>query len=68
MTDDADAPSRAIGSAVTPIACQPPIGVTTIAHLETVIDQLAAYGQMTSSIMQSAPVSRRGISLEALEG
>ena len=32
-------------------------------HLELVIDQFAAYGQTTSAIMQSAPVSRRGLSL-----
>jgi len=30
--------------------------------LETIIDQFAAYGQTTSSIMQSSPVPRRGIS------
>lgn len=39
--------------------------VGDVEHLETVIDQFAAYGQRTSSIMQSAPMPRRGVSLEA---
>lgn len=30
-------------------------------HLETVIDEFAAYGQTTSAIMQSSPVRRRGL-------
>lgn len=38
--------------------------VRDVAHLETVIDEFAAYGQTTSAIMQSAPVPRRGLSLE----
>jgi len=37
--------------------------VRDVEHLETIIDQFAAYGQTTSSIMQSSPVPRRGISL-----
>ena len=37
--------------------------VRDVEHLETVIDQFAAYGQTTSAIMQSAPVPRRGLSL-----
>jgi len=39
--------------------------VRDVEHLEAVIDQFVAYGQTTSSIMQSAPVPRRGVSLEA---
>ena len=39
--------------------------VRDVGHLELVIDQFAAYGQTTSSIMQSAPVPRRGLSLRA---
>jgi Lrp/AsnC family leucine-responsive transcriptional regulator len=38
--------------------------VRDVEHLETVIDEFAAYGQTTSAIMQSAPVPRRGLSLE----
>ena len=37
--------------------------VRDVEHLELVIDQFAAYGQTTSAIMQSAPVSRRGLSV-----
>lgn len=37
--------------------------VRDVTHLETVIDSFAAYGQTTSSIMQSSPVPRRGPSL-----
>jgi Lrp/AsnC family leucine-responsive transcriptional regulator len=37
--------------------------VRDVEHLETVIDEFAAYGQTTSAIMQSAPVPRRGLSL-----
>jgi Lrp/AsnC family leucine-responsive transcriptional regulator len=40
--------------------------VRDVAHLEAVIDEFAAYGQTTSSIMQSSPVPRR--SLAAPEG
>jgi Lrp/AsnC family transcriptional regulator, leucine-responsive regulatory protein len=36
--------------------------VRDVEHLETVIDQFAAYGQTTSSVMQSSPVPRRGVS------
>jgi Lrp/AsnC family leucine-responsive transcriptional regulator len=39
--------------------------VRDVEHLEAVIDQFVAYGQTTSSIMQSAPVPRRGLSLDA---
>jgi Lrp/AsnC family transcriptional regulator, leucine-responsive regulatory protein len=35
--------------------------VRDVEHLEEVIDRFAAYGQTTSSIMQSSPVPRRGI-------
>src|SRR3954447_11270609 len=33
--------------------------VRDVTHLEEVIDQFAAYGQTTTSIMQSSPVPRR---------
>lgn len=36
--------------------------VRDVEHLEQVIDRFAAYGQTTSSIMQSSPVPRRGVS------
>jgi Lrp/AsnC family transcriptional regulator, leucine-responsive regulatory protein len=35
--------------------------VRDVEHLEQVIDRFAAYGQTTSSIMQSSPVPRRAI-------
>jgi Lrp/AsnC family leucine-responsive transcriptional regulator len=35
--------------------------VRDVEHLEEVIDQFAAYGQTTSSIMQSSPVPRRAL-------
>jgi Lrp/AsnC family transcriptional regulator, leucine-responsive regulatory protein len=35
--------------------------VRDVEHLEQLIDSFAAYGQTTTSIMQSAPVPRRGI-------
>jgi Lrp/AsnC family transcriptional regulator, leucine-responsive regulatory protein len=35
--------------------------VRDVEHLERLIDSFAAYGQTTTSIMQSAPVPRRGI-------
>jgi Lrp/AsnC family leucine-responsive transcriptional regulator len=35
--------------------------VRDVEHLEFVIDQFAAYGQTTSSIMQSSPVRRRAL-------
>jgi Lrp/AsnC family leucine-responsive transcriptional regulator len=37
--------------------------VRDVEHLEEVIDAFAAYGQTTSSIMQSSPVPRRGLPL-----
>jgi Lrp/AsnC family leucine-responsive transcriptional regulator len=37
--------------------------VRSVEHLEEVIDRFAIYGQTTSSIVQSAPVADRGISL-----
>jgi Lrp/AsnC family leucine-responsive transcriptional regulator len=39
--------------------------VRDVDHLEILIDQFAAYGQTTSSVMQSSPVIRRGISTKA---
>jgi len=35
--------------------------VRDVTHLEEVIDRFAAYGQTTTSIMQSSPVPRRGV-------
>ena len=35
--------------------------VRDVTHLEEVIDQFAAYGQTTTSIMQSSPVQRRAL-------
>ena len=35
--------------------------VRDVEHLEQVIDQFAAYGQTTTSIMQSSPVPRRAL-------
>ncbi len=35
--------------------------VTDVEHLEAIIDQFAAYGQTTTSIMQSSPVPRRSV-------
>src|SRR4051794_9205840 len=35
--------------------------VRDVEHLEQLIDQFGAYGQTTSSIMQSSPVPRRGL-------
>jgi len=37
--------------------------VRSVEHLEEVIDQFAAYGQTTTSIVQSSPVPRRGLAL-----
>jgi Lrp/AsnC family leucine-responsive transcriptional regulator len=37
--------------------------VRDVTHLEEVIDTFAAYGQTTTSIMQSSPVPRRGAPL-----
>jgi Lrp/AsnC family leucine-responsive transcriptional regulator len=38
--------------------------VRDVEHLEEVIDQFAAHGQTTTSIVQSAPVASRGLSLD----
>jgi Lrp/AsnC family leucine-responsive transcriptional regulator len=35
--------------------------VRDVEHLEAVVDTFAAYGQTTTSVMQSAPVPRRGL-------
>jgi Lrp/AsnC family leucine-responsive transcriptional regulator len=35
--------------------------VRDVEHLEAIIDEFAAYGQTTTSIMQSSPVPRRGL-------
>ena len=37
--------------------------VRSVEHLEEVIDRFAAHGQTTTSIVQSAPVASRGLSL-----
>jgi Lrp/AsnC family leucine-responsive transcriptional regulator len=34
-----------------------------VEHLEEVIDRFAAFGQTTTSIVQSSPVPRRGLEL-----
>jgi Lrp/AsnC family leucine-responsive transcriptional regulator len=39
--------------------------VRDVEHMETVIDQFAAYGQTTTSVMQSSPVPRRGVTTAA---
>jgi Lrp/AsnC family transcriptional regulator, leucine-responsive regulatory protein len=39
--------------------------VRSVEHLEEVIDQFVAYGQTTTSIVQSAPVPVRGIDLKS---
>lgn len=41
--------------------------VRSVEHLESVIDRFTAHGQTTTSIIQSAPVAGRGLSLEDLE-
>jgi Lrp/AsnC family transcriptional regulator, leucine-responsive regulatory protein len=38
--------------------------VRSVTHLEEVIDQLATFGQTTTSILQSSPVPARGIALD----
>jgi Lrp/AsnC family transcriptional regulator, leucine-responsive regulatory protein len=38
--------------------------VRSVTHLEEVIDQLATFGQTTTSILQSSPVPPRGIALD----
>jgi Lrp/AsnC family leucine-responsive transcriptional regulator len=35
--------------------------VRDVEHLEAIIDEFAAYGQTTTSIMQSSPVPRRAL-------
>src|ERR1700727_2015125 len=42
--------------------------VRSVEHLEEVIDGFAAYGQTTTSIVQSAPVADRGLTLDPAEG
>jgi Lrp/AsnC family transcriptional regulator, leucine-responsive regulatory protein len=42
--------------------------VRDVAHLEELIDQLAPYGQTTTSIIQSSPVPLRGVALGGLVG
>jgi Lrp/AsnC family leucine-responsive transcriptional regulator len=42
--------------------------VRSVEHLEEVIDAFAAFGQTTTSIVQSQPVPRRGLELVAAEG
>jgi Lrp/AsnC family leucine-responsive transcriptional regulator len=41
--------------------------IRSVEHMEEVIDRFAAYGQTTTSIVQSAPVAARGVALEELE-
>jgi Lrp/AsnC family transcriptional regulator, leucine-responsive regulatory protein len=38
--------------------------VRDVEHLEEVIDRFAAHGQTTTSVVQSAPVTARGLTLE----
>ncbi|MDQ2761648.1 MAG: Lrp/AsnC family transcriptional regulator [Actinomycetota bacterium] len=38
--------------------------VRSVEHLEAIIDRFAAFGQTTTSIVQSAPVPARGLSLQ----
>jgi Lrp/AsnC family transcriptional regulator, leucine-responsive regulatory protein len=38
--------------------------VRDVVHLEELIDQLAPYGQTTTSIVQSSPVPARGVALD----
>jgi Lrp/AsnC family leucine-responsive transcriptional regulator len=42
--------------------------VRSVEHLEEVIDQFAAYGQTTTSLVQSSPVPPRGVHLPEDEG
>jgi Lrp/AsnC family transcriptional regulator, leucine-responsive regulatory protein len=37
--------------------------VRSVGHLEELIDQLAVFGQTTTSIVQSSPVPKRAIAL-----
>ncbi len=48
---------RALGYVMT-------VHVRSVEHLEQVIDRCAAHGQTTTSIIQSAPVPRRGTDVE----
>jgi hypothetical protein len=41
--------------------------VRDVEHLEEVIDHFVALGQTTTSIVQSSPVSRRGVQLSQQE-
>jgi Lrp/AsnC family leucine-responsive transcriptional regulator len=41
--------------------------VRSVEHLEEVIDRFAGHGQTTTSIVQSAPVDSRGLSLEEVD-
>jgi Lrp/AsnC family transcriptional regulator, leucine-responsive regulatory protein len=41
--------------------------VRSVEHLEEVIDRFAAYGQTTTSIVQSVPVASRGVALDELD-
>ena len=40
------------------------VGVSSMNHLERLIDHLAQYGQSTTSIVLSSPVTRRTIEVE----
>jgi Lrp/AsnC family transcriptional regulator, leucine-responsive regulatory protein len=40
--------------------------VRGVAHLEEVIDRFTPYGQTTTSLIQSAPVPRRGLTVDGL--
>jgi Lrp/AsnC family leucine-responsive transcriptional regulator len=40
--------------------------VRSVEHLEEVIDRFAAYGQTTTSIVQSAPVPARGVAVDEI--
>jgi Lrp/AsnC family leucine-responsive transcriptional regulator len=42
--------------------------VRDVGHLEELIDEIAVYGQTTTSIVQSSPVPRRGVALEPASG
>jgi Lrp/AsnC family leucine-responsive transcriptional regulator len=42
--------------------------VRDVEHLEEVIDRFVAFGQTTTSIMQSSPVPPRGVALTSEEG
>jgi Lrp/AsnC family leucine-responsive transcriptional regulator len=41
--------------------------VRSVEHLEEIIDRFAAYGQTTTSIVQSAAVASRGLALQDLD-